>query len=375
WCGPCKMMDKTTWVDEKVVGWLKAHAVAIQIDVDALPDLSKQLRIGAMPTVIVFRGGEEFDRSVGLQQPGELIEWLDGVRAGKTTLTALEARAAADPEHVEKRFELAKHLLDLGSYDRATDQYVWLWENKHRNRRANGGTIGFFVARGSEQLIGQNEEARHAFVRVRDAIEARLNQGEPRADDRADWVTLNGVLGDDDRTLEWFDRVKNDPAMRPEIERCSTDIEALLTERERWADRGRIIGNVDTYVGMRIMTQRMVDSQTARVLDDDAADATAMMRTSFFDEMSRVYGSLLAADRAKEASRVVHAVHRYQSDGKFLVTAVEWAMKVGQPLPVHLEWLRAARQRGQEVDGLAERVRAALDDHAGRPPTPNPGGE
>jgi len=30
WCGPCKQMDKTTWVDEKVVKWLNDNAVALQ---------------------------------------------------------------------------------------------------------------------------------------------------------------------------------------------------------------------------------------------------------------------------------------------------------------------------------------------------------
>src|SRR5450432_2534818 len=45
WCGPCKLMDRTTWIDPNVVAWLEEHALAIQIDVDAQTDVARQLRV------------------------------------------------------------------------------------------------------------------------------------------------------------------------------------------------------------------------------------------------------------------------------------------------------------------------------------------
>src|SRR4051794_11634493 len=65
WCGPCQMMDRTTWVDPTVVAWLGDHALAIQVDIDAHQDVARELRIEAMPTIIAFVGGTEFDRVVG----------------------------------------------------------------------------------------------------------------------------------------------------------------------------------------------------------------------------------------------------------------------------------------------------------------------
>src|SRR5436190_18845685 len=53
WCGPCKSMDKTTWVDEKVVAWINEHAMAAQIDIDKDKDRAADLEISAMPTIIV----------------------------------------------------------------------------------------------------------------------------------------------------------------------------------------------------------------------------------------------------------------------------------------------------------------------------------
>jgi len=40
WCMPCQMMDRNTWIDVKVVDWLRQHALAIQIDAPAVRDLA-----------------------------------------------------------------------------------------------------------------------------------------------------------------------------------------------------------------------------------------------------------------------------------------------------------------------------------------------
>lgn len=78
WCGPCKKMDKTTWIDEKVVAWMNDHGVAVQVDVDEQKPLAQALKITAMPTVILFKDGQELDRSIGYQTPQELLKWLNG---------------------------------------------------------------------------------------------------------------------------------------------------------------------------------------------------------------------------------------------------------------------------------------------------------
>jgi len=78
WCGPCKRMDKTTWVASGVIAWMNEHSLAVQIDVDEDKPLAQLLKIRAMPTVIVFKDGQEVDRSVGYLTPEELLSWLNG---------------------------------------------------------------------------------------------------------------------------------------------------------------------------------------------------------------------------------------------------------------------------------------------------------
>jgi len=119
WCAPCQVMDESTWVDPAVVQWLGAHAVAVQVDVDAQEEIARSFQIEAMPTLVILREGKEFARVDGYQEPGELLEWLEGVRQGKTKVDQLKANGdsrvgTAGPADIETRYALAKQLALTG---------------------------------------------------------------------------------------------------------------------------------------------------------------------------------------------------------------------------------------------------------------------
>jgi thioredoxin 1 len=83
WCGPCQMMNKTTWRDEGVVKWIGEHAIAVSLDVDEQPKTAQELGIEAMPTMIAFKDGKEFDRIVGYRDAGAFLAWLEGLAKGE----------------------------------------------------------------------------------------------------------------------------------------------------------------------------------------------------------------------------------------------------------------------------------------------------
>jgi len=77
WCQPCKVMERTTWIDPEVISWIKLNAIAIQVDVDRQRADAKDLNIQAMPTIILFKDGGEFARVVGYQDASKLLAWLN----------------------------------------------------------------------------------------------------------------------------------------------------------------------------------------------------------------------------------------------------------------------------------------------------------
>ena len=78
WCAQCKELDEKTWPDPKVNDWIKGHAVPVRIDADKdRPDLAKALQIRSFPTVILLdANGHEVRRSMGFQNPVDMLAWL-----------------------------------------------------------------------------------------------------------------------------------------------------------------------------------------------------------------------------------------------------------------------------------------------------------
>jgi len=64
WCAPCRMV--APFVDELARGYLGRLLVA-KVDTDRAPDVSMRYGIRSIPTLIVFSGGEEVERSVGFE--------------------------------------------------------------------------------------------------------------------------------------------------------------------------------------------------------------------------------------------------------------------------------------------------------------------
>jgi thioredoxin 2 len=64
WCAPCKMV--APFVDEIAQTHVGKILVA-KVDTDAAPEVALKYGIRSIPTLIVFRGGEEVERSIGFE--------------------------------------------------------------------------------------------------------------------------------------------------------------------------------------------------------------------------------------------------------------------------------------------------------------------
>lgn len=102
WCGPCKMLDKNTFHDPKVVEFINANYYAVKFNAEgnsevnykgkkytnpqfdanrkgrnAIHDFTLLLNVRAYPTMMVFDAkGEIKEPIVGYYQPDQLLEAL-----------------------------------------------------------------------------------------------------------------------------------------------------------------------------------------------------------------------------------------------------------------------------------------------------------
>jgi len=73
WCGPCKaiapMIDE---IADEYAGQVKVG----KVETDKHQQTAANLRVTAVPTLFIFKNGQEVDRLVGAVQKGKLVERL-----------------------------------------------------------------------------------------------------------------------------------------------------------------------------------------------------------------------------------------------------------------------------------------------------------
>ena len=89
WCGPCKIMDRTTFADAGVVAWAKKSVVPARVDAEKGEGrkISARYQAFSFPTVLFLDGdGNEIDRLVGGYQAADFMRGGDAILESKTPL-------------------------------------------------------------------------------------------------------------------------------------------------------------------------------------------------------------------------------------------------------------------------------------------------
>lgn len=75
WCGPCKAM---TPIFNQAAAQLKGQYVLIKVNTEQEQQLSGQLGIRSIPTLMAFKKGKEINRMSGALQLPQLLQWIKG---------------------------------------------------------------------------------------------------------------------------------------------------------------------------------------------------------------------------------------------------------------------------------------------------------
>jgi len=73
WCGPCKMMAP---IFAQAAGEQRTRIRFAKLDTDANPVIAQRYAIRSIPSLLLFKGGNEADRAVGALDAGRLRQWL-----------------------------------------------------------------------------------------------------------------------------------------------------------------------------------------------------------------------------------------------------------------------------------------------------------
>jgi thioredoxin 1 len=74
WCAPCRMLTPTV---EAIAEKYQGKAKVVKLNVDENVDSSSRYGIKGIPTLILFRGGKEADRVVGV--PSNARDFISGM--------------------------------------------------------------------------------------------------------------------------------------------------------------------------------------------------------------------------------------------------------------------------------------------------------
>ena len=73
WCGPCKIMSPT--IDE--IAEENPNVAVAKCDTDQAMEIAQRYGIMSIPTIMIFRGGEEAKRFVGVTPKQDIVDELN----------------------------------------------------------------------------------------------------------------------------------------------------------------------------------------------------------------------------------------------------------------------------------------------------------
>lgn len=78
WCGPCRYLSP---VVEELARELAGRIQVAKLNVDENPATAARFQIRGIPALLVFKGGREVDRLVGVQPKSEILRRIENLAA------------------------------------------------------------------------------------------------------------------------------------------------------------------------------------------------------------------------------------------------------------------------------------------------------
>jgi len=157
-------------------------------------------------------------------------------------------------------------------------------------------------------LCSSHASARTRFAALRDAATPRPEDALD-SDPLMDWMLLNQIMGEQEKTLEWFDREREGLTAEPKRNRLlETILVPLLIKKQRWADAGAFYADpVSTVKENHEIIETVAGVRPAAMDDATFEDVRRQVVEQFQNTARQVHRYLVAAGRLEDAAKVASA--------------------------------------------------------------------
>jgi thioredoxin-like negative regulator of GroEL len=172
WCGPCRLMTRTTLASQSVVQAL-GDLICVAIDIDEHRQLAEQRGVHAVPTFqLLSPTGNEIASTAGYQEPAGFLAWL-------TNSASQSAAAEVSRQQHEEELAAADRLLrggEPGSQEKAVAALLNLCAERTSSVQEAAGTrlAGLAASKPLLLLAGLSHPRLAVRVRIANLLRARL---------------------------------------------------------------------------------------------------------------------------------------------------------------------------------------------------------
>ena len=372
WCQPCKMLDETTWKDDKVTKWLAERAIALKIDAEKEKGLAEKYKVRGFPTLLFIKSdGSEFERRLGYLTPEEFLDTAEGVDKGKTILQRIEEQLATDADDAMLHYDRAMELAMRERSEEAWKELSWCFEHMTDRLPELAGIRDTRVLFEALSLGGVYEPAITNLRERFEAAEKRIIEGKASSFDYALYAGVGQASAETDRLLATYDKVMKDgPApVAAALHRAMFEVLLANDRTEDLAKRGDLLADAEAVFRSGRQLHGLIDAGKFGLASRNPATRPALKKAeddNTASQASGYYQALLALGQAEKAGKVAEQVLKLNNDGETL-NMLAWAGYMsGKPIKENLEQAKKALALAGGSDAAIVDTLARLMDKLGQ---------
>lgn len=168
WCGPCKMMDKQVFTDEKLGSFFNENFVNLKLDMEKGKgvEFAKKYKVKAYPSFLFLNAaGALLYRSVGFQPTEKFLSVAQEALDPKNHISNMESAYKGGERSVDLLYNYTKALLNAQDDKAQTVGREYLETQESWNDRKTLSIVSQMVKEYDDEYYRYMVEKRHLFIR------------------------------------------------------------------------------------------------------------------------------------------------------------------------------------------------------------------